>query len=315
MVSYGPWTQDPDYTTFRTISTADNPPAYTNPIGTGEGSTPFQDPVYPITVGDLTAVFGDAQTAVDNEGGWVEWLASTYDLSFPNWRSSWSSRIWARRFPIADKQHLYSPPNFGSLPPDGAIGVEYVGQPFDPDEPWAWGPATTLTFHLGPETKLEGQFEDNRVASAAPLPWGVETRLMITPPDEPKVQIASVESPANDTANNWLIRDLNESIDLAPYGALESGWTAVLHTETPTVIIGGDPGPYGDTYTRYGWLFKALRINNDLRPPLYRWVFESTAPTYRRNYPRDDGLAGGARRNYPPSKAVQSGNRTSGGYL
>ncbi len=30
--------------------------------------------------------------------------------------------------------------------------------------------------------------------------------------------------------------------------------------------------------------------------------------------PRDDALAGGAGRNYPPSRAMQSGNRTSGGY-
>lgn len=38
-------------------------------------------------------------------------------------------------------------------------------------------------------------------------------------------------------------------------------------------------------------------------------------PTYRRIYPRDDGLSGGAARNYPPSKSVQNGNRTHGGYL
>lgn len=37
--------------------------------------------------------------------------------------------------------------------------------------------------------------------------------------------------------------------------------------------------------------------------------------TYRRIYPRDDGLAGGAARNWPPSKSSQSGLRTSGGYF
>jgi hypothetical protein len=36
---------------------------------------------------------------------------------------------------------------------------------------------------------------------------------------------------------------------------------------------------------------------------------------YRRIYPRDDGLGGGAPRTYPPSKSVQLGNRTTGGYL
>lgn len=33
---------------------------------------------------------------------------------------------------------------------------------------------------------------------------------------------------------------------------------------------------------------------------------------YRRIFPRDDGLAGGAPRNYPVSKGVQTSNRTSG---
>lgn len=58
-----------------------------------------------------------------------------------------------------------------------------------------------------------------------------------------------------------------------------------------------------------------------VRPPRRRFLvrtYSSAAAattTYRRNYPRDDGLAGGARRNYPPSKAMQSGNRNVGGYL
>lgn len=44
-------------------------------------------------------------------------------------------------------------------------------------------------------------------------------------------------------------------------------------------------------------------------------VGEDAGSTYRRVFPRDDGLAGGAPRNYPPSKSVARGNRTSGGYL
>jgi hypothetical protein len=50
-----------------------------------------------------------------------------------------------------------------------------------------------------------------------------------------------------------------------------------------------------------------------IRPPRIRWIYED-APICR-TYPRDDGLAGGAPRTWPPSKAVQSSNRTWGGYL
>ena len=35
----------------------------------------------------------------------------------------------------------------------------------------------------------------------------------------------------------------------------------------------------------------------------------------RRTFPRDDALGGGAARTWPPSKAVQSSNRTFGGYF
>lgn len=50
-----------------------------------------------------------------------------------------------------------------------------------------------------------------------------------------------------------------------------------------------------------------------IRPPRIRWVYE-TVP-YRRNFPRDDALAGGAGRNWPRPKSSQASNRTSGGYL
>lgn len=52
------------------------------------------------------------------------------------------------------------------------------------------------------------------------------------------------------------------------------------------------------------------------KAPRWRWVYEDieTVP-YRRVYPRDDGLGGGAPRVYPPSKSTQAGIRTFGGYL
>lgn len=41
----------------------------------------------------------------------------------------------------------------------------------------------------------------------------------------------------------------------------------------------------------------------------------SEFPTYQRVYPRDDGLATGAPRNYPDSRSRQHGHRLAGGYL
>ena len=46
---------------------------------------------------------------------------------------------------------------------------------------------------------------------------------------------------------------------------------------------------------------------------IHRLAFTwASTTTYRRNYPRDDGLAGGAGRNWPRPKSIQSSNRTSG---
>lgn len=53
--------------------------------------------------------------------------------------------------------------------------------------------------------------------------------------------------------------------------------------------------------------------------PRWRQVFfdgpPDTPDAYRRIFPRDDGLGAGGRRSYPRSKARQSSNRISGGYL
>lgn len=59
-----------------------------------------------------------------------------------------------------------------------------------------------------------------------------------------------------------------------------------------------------------------MAVTYTIRPPRIRWIYAAPqAVSYRRVYPRDDGLAGGAPRTWPPSKAVQSSNRTFGGYL
>lgn len=313
MVSFGAWTQDADFHVFSTVNTtrAEN---YTQVIAETGQETPFQDPVYPITVDDLNDAFNDAQKLLDFKGAWVEYLSSGYNLSFPNWKSSWGVRIWSRRMHIGRREELYNPPLYGSDPPEGVIGIDYENKPYDPEDPWGWAVAEVQTFHLGVESNYEGQFEDGRVGGGEPLPWSVDSFLYVTPAGGTGVPIATVGSPPNDTANNWVEKSFSEAIDMAPYGALESaGWTADLHTVTSSLVVGGNPAPYADTFSRYGWMVNSIRLNRWVRPPLYRWVYATTP--YRRTYPRDDALAGGARRTYPPSKATQTGNRTTGGYL
>lgn len=80
-----------------------------------------------------------------------------------------------------------------------------------------------------------------------------------------------------------------------------------LHaTVAPSVL-------FRDFWWEAGTLFWTAAVAWTVRPPRYRWIFD-TAPV-RRCYPRDDSLAGGAPRTYPPSRGLQAGMRTSGGYL
>lgn len=79
------------------------------------------------------------------------------------------------------------------------------------------------------------------------------------------------------------------------------------------------PGPYGATDYAQGYGPESCgRIVVTYRPPRWRYVYDRpiAIPTpYRRIFPRHDSLAGGATRNYPPSRAVQTSNRIGGGYL
>jgi hypothetical protein len=69
---------------------------------------------------------------------------------------------------------------------------------------------------------------------------------------------------------------------------------------------------------RYDSRFDAtgsLTLTTLFQPPRYRITYEVDSSPVRRTYPRDDSLAGSAGRTWPPSRALQSSNRTSGGYL
>jgi len=94
-----------------------------------------------------------------------------------------------------------------------------------------------------------------------------------------------------------------------PYTGLVGAWWAPVKFDESTdvqVLVDGAPDDaieiiagvnFTGTYT--------------IRPPRIRWIYARTP--FRRTYPRDDALAGGAQRTWPPSKAYQSLRRTSGG--
>lgn len=75
---------------------------------------------------------------------------------------------------------------------------------------------------------------------------------------------------------------------------------------------GGWPGNYLGPATEYP-VDPVITFTYKWLGPRWRWVYD-TVP-YRRTFPRDDALAGGAGRNWPPSKSVQAGRRTSGAII
>lgn len=311
MVAYGPWTQDADYVRNWNLDTFDADD-YTQEIAEVGDETPYQNPPYQITEADVVGAFAGTQSQLAFKGGWVEYLTSGYSLIFPNWQSGWEAKTWARTFPFTNREHQYNPPNFGSTPPENAIGIDYENQPYDPEDPWGWAVAENLALRLTSATEFEGQFEDGRVLGGQPLPWASSSKVMLSVNGDAAEEVAEIDGPSFSTAPNWFTQTLDTPIDLTAYGALEPGWHASMYTFTQTAHVGGDPGYPEETLTSFGWLLNDLRFEADVRPPLYRWVY-ATAP-YRRTSHRNDNLAGGPGRNYPPSRGQQTGKRNAGGY-
>lgn len=86
------------------------------------------------------------------------------------------------------------------------------------------------------------------------------------------------------------------------------------------VWTGGWPGNFlGSGPPTYPVTNPDITLTYRWQGPRWRWVYDELpvepAVPYRRVFPRDDALTGGARRTFPPSRAVQSSNRIGGGYL
>lgn len=119
--------------------------------------------------------------------------------------------------------------------------------------------------------------------------------------------------------------------DLTPYlddqGRIAVAISMIFAGERPDISGSGHvPSvPYDLTadegYITYGFSYgtEADALAWTFKPPVFRWIYDHPvnlpAGVPRRIYPRDDGLTGGARRVYPPSKSQQRGRRTFGDYL
>lgn len=316
MVSFGSWTQDDDYTVTDLLNQSSGPDWFDYAYASGGGESGWQDPAYELLPNDFESLFAILFSPErDNTGGVVsqygagyEW---TYNLSFPEWNTIWAAWRTLRRFTLRSRVHAYLP---YPQPPD-AIGIEYDGIPYDPEDPFAFGAADVLTFGIAADTELAGHWEDTSNPNSYNL-LDVATTVLMRPAvtDAPTLTIATLP-PAPDNSPTDQERLLGEAVDLTAYLPASPGDIATIWSRPAQAYVTsyGDIGEVGSqARVDYGWGITQLQTEWSLRPPLYRWVFD-TAP-YRRAFP-NDAATESARRTFPPSRAMQAGRRTSGGYI
>lgn len=329
MVSYGPWIQDPD------IDGSPSRVTTKNRVGVGE-LTPYQDPRYVITGTDLADAFSSAQAAVNADANDPVGLTLTgvaitwgYELSFPNVRSSWMVEVNKHTTAFAPGVYDYNPPNYGVSPPEGAIGIDFENAPYDPEATYPFnltGEGEQVALRMWAGTNFAGRWYDDDFSGDWSIVSAPQTSLHILV-DGVSTVIIQLSNPTydpapdkvNDVLQNLGTDTMGNDIDLTPY-VEGNNWTGELFLETGFFTPKADPAQepvWSSADVSYGWGFQnGAGLIATWRPPRYRWVFPGDVPVpYRRIFPRDDSLAGGAARNWPPSKSVQAGNRTSGGYL
>jgi len=328
MVSYGPWRQDPDFeqsSTYTEDATFDN--RYLGDDG-GGGWTDngWSASGYQVTQGDLEAAFLGAMEGHDEvpdfgidhgvEYGYGQQARVVPEEYLANWGALYMRAKW--RIAPDVSGYSYWPPNYGHFDPD-AVAIQYEG--FAPVPVSLSGAASIVGVALDGLTQIITRVGDStdtggEVDEGLSDPW--DTKIMVRPlgyEGDPVIAhaIAGFGSP---TWPNALTTTLGADLDLTNLLG-EFGWSGDVWTDTPIFVTPrympetGEEVASGDV--KYGWLLKAPQVTYLVRPPRYRWVYESDP--YRRIFPRDDALGAGSNRTFPPSKAIQSSNRTSGSYL
>jgi hypothetical protein len=335
MVSFGSWQEAPDQVQSHTLfGDSDAVDPYSGALvfdyraGYTWYESPYSDPPPAITVSELMGMVEGAYE-VEGEPGpfgvqttWGTAYAWAYNLVVPDgWSANRSASVVKRQFRITSQPYSFSPVSEGYWV-EGAIGIDYEGQPYDPANPWAFGPSTIIGRSVSNEapTVLRGHWREEYVDAPPSVPMAA-TEVWFHPDAPsgsgavPTVMATVSLPPAPSDGVNPLSTTLPAPIDLTSKMHPDY-WGGVLWTRTGFVPPDRDPGPYDSGSLQYGWGFDDVRIDTVVRPPRWRWVFAAEPPaSYRRIFPRDDGLGGGAPRIYPPSKGAQSSNRTSGGYF
>lgn len=320
MVTYGPWIQDPNF---------NGSPAASFHINQAKAvtETDYQDPPRIVEAADLvlaaTNTDSAARAGVENPAFFNEWgmaYSWSYQLSVGlGWKTGWVAASAKRTLTFGPGQYIYRPDDYGLHDPT-AIGIDWIDQPYDPEDPFAGDGGEQVALTLLKTTRVSGWWDDTttpgntELSTAGSVPV---TRLVVEDPTGFEALLMDVPPPevTGGLAEAYLSEFTADHIDLTPH-VIGHGWVGKLkmHVQPTYYEPKGDLAELGGGgLVRYGWGFDNIQFFATCRPPLYRWVYEGTP--YRRNLPRDDALAGGAGRNFPSSKAMQSGRRTSGGYL
>ncbi len=330
MVTYGPWIQDPDYDQLRTYTqyaTFDN--RYLGDFGGHffSGRPPTSEP-YLVTIPDLTAALIAAKTPPGGEiedpfshgveFGYGQGINTVVPLTYlANWSATYMRAKW--RIAPDPGGYGYNPPNNGNLDPD-AIALQYEGS--EPVPTSTYGASSIVGVHLDALTQIVTRIGDSTGPGSTPvyanLGGGWSTGAYIRPEGEgADYPILTIPGSGLMTEPNSLTTTLGVDVDLTDL--LEPfDWSGTIWTETPAQVVPNymptNPEEGAAGTLKYGWLLKEPHVVYSVRPPRYRWVYPGGG-AYRRTFPRDDGLAGGAPRTFPQSKASQSSNRTFGGFL
>jgi len=349
MVSYGPWVQEPDYEFVVEWDSNDNSDPLVdfdlkpNTAAKGYREIPGWDSdgardLLPEALGDAIAEMGDD----DYESGLpavkgtrLSYNIETHGPGFDNPYSFATAYTHSPQWLIipatpSNNDAGWRPFNYwpglyaggDQVWPEGVIGIDWQDKPGPYDPPYETLTPEWVKVMLEPTTQLVGENLDDSnsgIEANAPISGAFSSELAVRligsgemPDTEPAVAYADSDPNAPDY--NRASRILGgDPVDLSEYLTAQDG-ALVLFARTPgyvgqryphdVTVIGGNPR------WEYGWVVDRLDLRWTLRPPVYRWVYDSIP--YRRTFPRDDSLAGGAGRNYPPSRARQTSNRTSG---
>lgn len=278
MPLYGPWTQSADYEVMHVHGKSDS---FENRwLGQFQGAASdsrFREvgPKYPISEPDLVQSYDVASGIFNADHSFVSsgvTMSWGYNLTFPSWLSSWNVWITRAQWQIAPQSegYLYTPLLFEDADPL-AIGIEYEGYDFDPEDPWGYVPGIIHGVRLDADTVVRMNVRDGSNLPSGNLANNFETTIKLVP-EGGGFAVDIAEIPGLITPGTPHHGHLVEDIDLTE--RLENfEWTGTIWTETPFL------GPFtmdpdeGGGEIKYGWLLHQIVVVWTIRPPLWRWVY------------------------------------------